>query len=151
MLQQGAVSLSRVTDPAENKVREFVRLSSPACRLTRQSRTQVDLGDRAILAGHELIINIRAANRDPSARPDADIFRPARWEMRESKRNDLNFDKGARSCPAQSAAVSALSDFQAALDSGFHVSFWRAPLSRPLVGTLLAPPLGVVRIRQGLS
>ncbi|WP_114856258.1 cytochrome P450 [Brachybacterium sp. YJGR34] len=133
---------------AENRVRETLRLASPACRLTRTTSQGASLGDLSFPPEHELIINVRSANRDQSVWRDAETFIPSRWEAGEAKKNDLTFGKGARSCPAQRDAIEALVDFQKQLDTRYRVSFIRAPFSTPLVGTLLAPPLGLMTLHE---
>lgn len=149
LLQHRKQSADMEAEAVEDRVREIVRLSSPACRLTREVAIPFSAWGRNFPAGHEFLINIRAANRDPAAWEDPDDFIPSRWDGdSQARRNDLSFGKGARSCPAQQAALDALGDFQSQLDKHYRVSFYPAPFSRPLVGTLLAPPLGLVDMRR---
>lgn len=131
-----------------NFVRESLRLASPAWRITRTAAFDGKFEGCRINTDDELAFNIFAANRDPSAWPTPDNFSPERWSQGHTKRADLTFGKGRRSCPAQSQALTFLTTFYNKLSEGYYITWQPALFSHPLVGTLNSPPLGRIIITR---
>ena len=126
----------------EGFIRESLRLSSPAWRLTRTARREVTWPGDPITKDSELILNIFAANRDPLAWRDPRKFESGRWNCPLSPKNELSFGKGKRACPAQTSSLRFLEILYTHITTNYAVAWHPYLGSRPLVGTLNAPPLG---------
>lgn len=123
-------------------VRESLRLSAPAWRLTRTAAREVLRPGGTIEKNDELILNVSAANRDPLVWPEPCAFDSSRWNDSSASKHDLSFGKGNRSCPAQKMSLRFLDALRAHIVARYSVS-WRPDLmSRPLVGTFNSPARG---------
>ena len=128
-------------------VLESLRMSSVACRLTRVAEYPTHTAGISILPGDQILLNIYAANRDEAAWSSPTDFLPERWSTEIGERRNISFGKGKRVCPAQNAAIEALIDFRQVIEANYGVRFFKLPLSRSRVGTLIAPPNGYVSVR----
>ena len=74
-------------------VDEALRLEPPIQQIRRRAKENLVLADCPIKAGQHIILLIAAANRDPSAYPEPDLFLPGR-----SGPPVLSFGSGAHHC-----------------------------------------------------
>lgn len=120
---------------------ESLRLHSPAWRLGRTVSTS---RLERIPAGHEILLNIYAANRDEDVFKHPKEFHPERWaNSRRIPRDLLSFGAGDRVCPARSFSIDLIAlVFEAA--KSVNVTYRRLPFQRDEVGTVSSPPKGVL-------
>ena len=68
------------TDPrlVPRAVEEMLRYDGPVMALTRVAREDLEIAGKRVRAGDLLFLMVNAANRDPAAFPDPDVFRAER-------------------------------------------------------------------------
>jgi cytochrome P450 len=86
-------------------VEEVLRLASPAQSVERRAVRACELGGVAIAAGTRVVLEIGAANRDPSVFADPDRLDP----RRANAADHLAFGHGAHACLAAALARAELS------------------------------------------
>ena len=91
---------------AQACIHETLRLRPTTPRLKRRAASDTRLGDREIGEGTLVLIDVGAANRDPSVYgDDADTFDPHRTVAEKAARWGLTFGAGAHQCPGRNVAV----------------------------------------------
>lgn len=93
-------------------ITEFLRFVTPTLFVARIARERFSLGGAEIPAGEPLLIYLAAANRDPAAFPDPDVFRPGRDGPRP-----LSFAHGTHFCLG---AALATAEAQAMLETAIR-------------------------------
>jgi len=132
--------------PSEWFVQESLRFHSPAWRLTRSSANSSQINGLSYSANDVFLLNIFSANRDENVWNGGDLFMPDRWSSAAATNATLVFGKGVRSCPAQKAAVKFLEEVYDYTRNTFDIKFRKNPMSRGLVGTISAPPAGLLSL-----
>ncbi|TDB89907.1 cytochrome P450 [Actinomadura sp. KC216] len=102
--------------PAERVIAETLRFDPPVPVMRRVAATDARLGSRAVPRGTVLVLDLRAANRDPAVFEDPDRFDPGRREGPH-----LTFGAGRRPCPAADHAPHLAAGVVEAVLSGTEV------------------------------
>ena len=96
-----------------NAIEESLRLEPAAARVDRYATSETELGGANIGRGDLVIVSLTAANRDPDAFPDPDVFDVAR----PNARSHLAFAQGPHACIGlHLARLETQSALEAALD-----------------------------------
>jgi cytochrome P450 len=95
-----ALSRSRYPDPTDAVVAETLRYDPPVRAMHRVALAPARIGDRPVLAGTAVRLDIAAANRDPDVFSRPDRFDPGRPE----RARYLTFGQGLRPCPGSGHA-----------------------------------------------
>jgi len=80
-------------------VEELLRHEAPVQLTSRVARIEMNLGDHAIPAGHQVFVSLGGANRDPAVFSEPDTFDPDR-----DARSHLAFGHGAHFCAGAALA-----------------------------------------------
>jgi cytochrome P450 len=81
-------------------INEILRIDDPFVSNRRVTTTDVEVGERTIPAGQQVVLNWTAANRDPQVVSDSDTYRPA-----ENARHNLVYGTGPHACPGRELAT----------------------------------------------
>ncbi len=97
-------------DAIERCVQESMRLHPVAPIMLMQNNEPTTVGDVALAADTTVLCLTRPAAVDTDVRPDADAFRPGRWNetdaaMRGLLKSSMPFGAGPRLCPGRSLAM----------------------------------------------
>jgi cytochrome P450 len=114
-------------------VEEMLRLASPAQRVERRATRACELGGVAIAAGTRVVLEIGAANRDPSVFADPDRCDP----RRANAADHLAFGHGVHACLGAALA-------RAELTAAFRVLLERLADLRRAPGDM--PPRGLAEL-----
>lgn len=118
-----------------NAVEESLRLEPAAARVDRYATADVELGGAFIRAGDLVIVSLTAANRDPAAYRDPDVFDVRRREAR----THLAFAQGPHACVGlHLARLETRAALEAVLDR--WPGLRRAPGSTPPSGVIFRKP-----------
>jgi cytochrome P450 len=90
--------------PPGASLAEVLRLDAPVRVTRRRAAGPVRVGEHRVAAGDVVVLDLAAANRDPSVFPDAERFDPAR-----AGEAHVAFGAGPRACPAARQALALAS------------------------------------------
>ncbi|WP_202638953.1 cytochrome P450 [Bailinhaonella thermotolerans] len=133
----GGVDLAEV--PAEAAVRESLRLWPAAWLLGRPVRRAHEVAGVRLAPGESVSVCVYLLHRDERHWPEADRFRPDRWDGAEPRGPYLPFGGGPFTCAGAAVAQSLATGLLSALTAGARLSVLGGG-GRPHVAGIITPP-----------
>lgn len=90
---------------AKNAFREALRMHPPAYTIARESRVDMKIGDADIRKGDLVTINVKDMQRSDELFPEANMFRPERFESNKNPAAFMPFGRGPHMCLGMSLSV----------------------------------------------
>jgi cytochrome P450 len=90
---------------AQQAFREALRMHPPAYTIARESRVDTKIGDADIKKGDLITINVKDMQRSEDLWPEANLFKPERFEKSKNPAAYMPFGRGAHMCIGMSLSV----------------------------------------------
>ncbi len=117
----------------EDAIEEILRIDDPFVANRRVTTRDVEVGGRTIPAGHRVVLNWTAANRDPAVFPEPDACRP-----QTNAGANVVFGTGPHACPGRALSLMelavAISELLIATERVEHAPEMTAVRETPPVG-----------------
>lgn len=99
LIAPGGPGTPRPTDDIPAVVNEMLRVAPPSKGVSRWATVDIEMAGCKIAAGEQVTVTLGAANRDPSAFAEPDVFRPGHHHSRI-----LTFGHGPHTCLGMAVA-----------------------------------------------
>jgi cytochrome P450 len=90
---------------AQQAFREALRLHPPAYTIARESRVDMKIGGADIRKGDLITINVKDMQRSEDLWPEANLFKPERFEKSKNPAAYMPFGRGAHMCIGMSLSI----------------------------------------------